>query len=106
METCAVMVVPCPERAAAAPAGPAAPGRPARRCPRRVGTATARAAPGRPATIGGPSTRAARTGRRSVAGHPRLVGDPRSRLRLHGGKRGQAVFLLDLVRVLSKRVIR
>src|SRR5664280_333330 len=62
METCAVMVVPCPERAAAAPAGPAAPGRPARRCPRRVGTATARAAPGRPATIGGPSTRAAEPG--------------------------------------------
>ena len=46
------------------PAGPAAPRRPGRRCPRRAGTATARAAPGRPATIGGPSTRAARTGRR------------------------------------------
>ena len=48
----------------AAPGGPATPGRLSRSGPRRAGRAIERAAPGRLAASGGPSTLAARSGRR------------------------------------------
>jgi hypothetical protein len=43
-----------------------------------------------------PRHRTGEDGLRAVAGHPRLIGDPRRQFRLHLGERLQSVRLLDL----------